>query len=101
MSHSQGHTSYDPTQNPQRYWDFSFVEIGQSDIPAMITGIKKTLANSHYYDKLYYNIEKVIYVGYDQGANAMLYSLAKQEQSLKNDVSAVVLIAPCAKMNIE
>ena len=31
----------------------------------------------------------------------MLYSLAKQEESLLPHISAVVLVAPCAKMNVE
>ena len=31
----------------------------------------------------------------------MLYSLAKQEKSLLPHISAVVLLAPCAKMNVE
>ena len=31
----------------------------------------------------------------------MLYSLAKQESHLTPDISAVVLIAPCAKMQVE
>lgn len=49
------------------------------DIPAMVREIKRTLKTDHYYDEYYHNIEKVLYIGYDQGANAMLYSLAKQE----------------------
>ena len=52
-------------RSPERYWDFSFAEIGMSDIPAMLTHVTKTLANSHFYDQFYYNIEKVIYIGYE------------------------------------
>ena len=72
-----------------------------SDIPAMVQGIKQKLVNTHYHDKFFYNIDKLIYIGYDQGANAMLYSLAKQESLLTPDISSVVLIAPCAKMEVE
>lgn len=79
MSHSQGHTNLDLERSPEKYWDFSFAEIGMSDIPAMITGVKKHLTENHFYDEHYNNIDKVLYIGYDQGANAMLYSLAKQE----------------------
>lgn len=101
MSHSQGHENIDLYQNSQSYWDFSFAEIGLYDIPAMVKGIKKTLDDQHYFDEYYHNIDKVLYIGYDQGANSMLYSLAKQESKLKHDISGVVLVAPCAKMNVE
>ena len=40
-------------------------------------------------------------MAYDQSANAMLYSLAKQESKLLKDVGGVVLVAPCAKMNVQ
>ena len=36
-----------------------------SDIPAMVRCIKETLVNSHYYDQFFYNIDKLIYIGYD------------------------------------
>ena len=50
VSHSQSHTHLDPEHNPEKYWDFSFAEIGMSDIPAMITGVKKQLETDHFYD---------------------------------------------------
>ena len=101
VSHSQGHAYFDLERDANRYWDFSFTEIGLYDIPAMVKQVKKTLQDDHFYDEFYHNIDQVLYLGYDQGANAMLYSLAKQEKRLLPDVSAVVLLAPCAKMNVE
>ena len=71
------------------------------DIPAMVKQIKRKLQDDHWFDEYYHNIDKVLYMGYDQGANAMLYSLAKQESRLNKDVSGVILVAPCAKMNVE
>ena len=101
MSHSQEHVRIDPLSHPQEYWDFSFAEIGLYDIPAMVSKVTKTLEVNHFSDERYHNIDKVIYMGYDQGANSILYSLAKQEKRLMQDISGVVLLAPCAKMNVE
>ena len=101
VSHSQGHIHLDPERNAHSYWDFSFAEIGLYDIPAMVKLVKRVLEKDHFFDESYHNIDKVLYLGYEQGANAMLYSLAKHEQGLLPHVSAAVLMSPCAKMNVE
>jgi hypothetical protein len=67
----------------------------------MVTKVKTILKDEHFSDERYHNIDKLIYMGYDQGANSILYSLAKQEKRLLHDISGVVLVAPCAKMNVE
>ena len=67
----------------------------------MVSKIKSTLRDDHFYDEYYYDIDKILYLGYEQAANAVLYSLAKQEAKLLKDIGAVVLMAPCAKMNVQ
>ena len=97
-SHSQRHIQYHPEKEPKKYWDFSFAEIGMHDLPAMIKEIKHQLREQHMEDDSYKNIDKLVYFGYDQGATAMLYGLAKKELEFLHDVSEVILMAPCAKM---
>ena len=83
-----------------KYWDFSFPEIGKYDIPAMVRTIKEELVEQHYYHVNYDNIDKILYIGYDMGASAMLYGLAHNEHVFTAGVSGAVLMAPCAKMNV-
>ena len=51
------------------------------------------------HDENYQSIDKLLFFGYDQGATAMLYGLAKKELEFLHDVNGVVLMAPCAKMH--
>ena len=45
--------------------------------------------------------DKVVYIGYDQGATALLYALAYKEDQLFHDyLRGAILLAPCIKMNI-
>lgn len=72
------------TQNKAKY-DFTFDQMGQSDLPAMIN---KILAVT--------NKPKITYIGYSQGTTEMTYGLARQEESyFVNVVAKAILLAPC------
>ena len=94
------HLTHDDSYLGHKYWDFSFAEIGRYDIPAMVHKVKTELKEQHYYNVHYDNIDKILYMGYDQGAAAMLYSLAHNEYNLMADISGTVLMAPCVKMSV-
>lgn len=44
--------------------------------------------------------DKIVYIGYDQGATQILYGLSYLENSFYKDyLRGAVLLAPCTKMN--
>ena len=63
--HSQGHSKYNVDRDASRYWDFSFAEIGNHDLPAMVKEIKHQLREKHFQDDTYDNIDKILFIGYD------------------------------------
>ena len=45
--------------------------------------------------------DKIVYIGYDQGATQLLYGLSYMEDSFYHDyLRGAVLMAPCTKMNV-
>jgi len=55
-----------PSSDDEKFWDFSFFEMGQYDLPAMIGGILSELPS--------YN--KLTYIGYSQGTSQMFTALS-------------------------
>lgn len=72
------------TQNAEKY-DFSFAELGVSDLPAMINKITEVSAQP-----------KVTYVGYSQGTTQMIYGLTQLEDTyFTNVLNKAIFLAPC------
>lgn len=88
VEHSLTHSKLDYQKNGKAYWNFSFAEIGKFDIPAMVSEIKRITEREDSKEvNLYAIVKKIQFVGYDQGATAMLYALAKQEGAFLEDIS--------------
>lgn len=83
---SRGHSSLDADSDPD-FWNFSFEEFGEKDIPAVGEHILKTSKSD----------TKLTIIGYSQGTTSLLYGMSIQSsaaQFYKDKVQNVVLLAP-------
>ncbi len=62
------HESLDPETDAEKYWDFSFIEMGRYDLEAEISFIKQLTG-----------VDKITYLGYGHGSTQMFYALAVRE----------------------
>ena len=60
---SLSHTELNAKKHGEKYFDFSFAELGKYDIPAVMN-----------YIRLHSKSDRVIYIGYQQGATSALYA---------------------------
>ena len=71
-------------ENAEKY-DFTWFEMGVSDLPAMINKVIEVSGQP-----------KVTYIGYSQGTSQMFYGLTQKEDDYFNDVlNKAILLAPC------
>ena len=63
--YSRGHTTYDPDLDGEEYFNYSFVEMGQYDIPAEIDKILEETGQ-----------DKISYIGHSQGTAQMFTALS-------------------------
>lgn len=99
---SSGHVKYDSghsCEDSEKYWDWSFSEIGLYDIPAMLKHIKYMI-NQEVEEPFIRHTDKVVFIGYDQGATSILYGLSYKENEMHDYLRGAILLAPCVKMNI-
>ena len=83
---SRGHTDLDPDSSTN-FWDFSFEEFGEKDLPAAVKHIL-TEKKDH---------EKLSLVGFSQGTTTIMYALSPESKSsayLYEHVSSATLLAP-------
>ena len=74
--------------------------MGKKDLPAMMKKIKYTIQQEVENPRILHT-DKIVYIGYDQGATQLLYGLAHMEyEFFKDYVRGAVLMAPCVKMNV-
>jgi len=63
-THSMHNVHYDHETQGERFWDWSFAEMGTQDIPAMLKQIKYTI-QQNVEDPHILHKDKIIYIGYD------------------------------------
>ncbi|XP_035456038.1 lipase 3-like [Spodoptera frugiperda] len=80
--HSRKHAAYDPTD--ERFWDFSWHEIGVYDLPAMIDYVLNVTEKS-----------SVKYIGYSQGTTSFFVMLSERPE-YNDKVSVMVALSPVA-----
>ena len=98
--HSLKHTHHDHVHDAEEFWNWSFAEMGTKDLPAMLKTIKYTIQQD-VEDPRIRHTDKIVYIGYDQGATQLLYGLSYLEDSFYKDyLRGAILLAPCTKMNI-
>ena len=83
---SLSHKSINVKKEAKKYFDFSFAELGKYDMPAVLNFVRSHAKS-----------ERVIYIGYQQGATSALYAYSKGPEAIfmKTMVSDVFLLAPC------
>ena len=87
-------------EDSEDYWNWSFAELGTYDLPALVRHIKYTI-DQPVSEPYIEHTDKIIYLGYDQGATQMLYGLSYLEDDFySNFIRGAILLAPCAKMNV-
>ena len=70
-------------QNKAKY-DFGWYEMGQFDVPAMLTKVTEVSG-----------VEKVTYIGYSQGTAQLFYALAVNEATINAKIDRAIMLAPC------
>ena len=99
-SHGLRHVMHHHEEDAERFWNWSFAEMGTQDVPAMIKTIKYTIEQQVDEPHIRHT-DKIVYIGYDQGATQLLYGLSYLEDSFyKHHLRGAVLMAPCTRMNI-
>lgn len=85
-SYSPGHMFYSQQSNPEKYFDYSFPDLGNHDLPAQLT---KALSVS--------GAQKLTYIGHSQGTSQMFYKLSKDEDLIASKVNLFVALAPVVR----
>ena len=79
--YSRNHISLDPDRDA-KFWNYSFVEMGMHDMPAIF----KFIANE--------TNQKINYIGHSQGGALMFAALAKREPTIVQNLDHFVALAP-------
>lgn len=82
------HSSFDESKTSQDYWDYSFIDMGDSDIPVMIQYVLNVTKQ-----------EKLAYVAHSQGTTQMYYALATNEEFFASRVSIFLAFGPVARVD--
>ena len=78
--HSRKHKTLDTES--KEFWDFSFVELGTYDLPAMI-GLALEVSGN----------EQLAYIGHSQGTSQMFFALTENKE-LESQLSMFIALAP-------
>ena len=84
---SRSHLDYDSSLNSE-YWEFSFDEIAQYDLPVVINYIKKR-------DK----VKKVTYIGHSQGTLIYFLSYMNNPEFLEKNIKKYVALGTVPNIN--
>ena len=67
------HSTIDPVASPKEFFDYSYAEIGEYDIPANLNYVKQHIRQGGM---------TVTYIGFAQGATALLYGASKPDKAM-------------------
>jgi len=81
---SRDHLWLDPDTDPE-FWNFSFQEIGEYDLPGCLDFLFSNRKESKF---------KVIILGHSQGTTIATYTLAEKHPIMNSKVSLFIAIAP-------
>lgn len=82
-TYSRAHVSLDPDHNEKKFWDFSWFDMGNHDLPAVIDMIQEQTEG-----------QKVAYIGHSQGTTQMFSGLSENEDYFKDKVPLFVALGP-------
>ncbi|XP_050441317.1 lipase 3-like [Adelges cooleyi] len=86
-TYSRGHVTLDPSKDAEKFWDFSWHEMGVIDMPNMIDYILEVTGEPD-----------VSYVGHSMG-NAIFYVMCSERPEYAQKVRAMASMAPIAFLN--
>ena len=86
-SFSNTNTHLDSKKDAEKFYNFSFAELGIHDVPAQLDKVR---AISH--------MDKVTYVGHSQGTTQMFYALAHDQQKIMDKVNLFAALAPVTRI---
>ena len=75
------------TADPQSYFNYSFQDLGQHDLPTQINFVWS-----------FTGVEKLTYLGHSQGTSQMYYGLATNQDFFLKRVNLFVALAPVVRM---
>jgi pimeloyl-ACP methyl ester carboxylesterase len=81
-----GHTTLNPSKD-EKYWEFSFVEMGDYDAPAQVDHVRKVTGQ-----------DKISYVGHSQGTTQMFYSISDRPDFWKERLNLFTALAPVTRL---
>lgn len=84
---SRHHRSINPDRNPSKFFDFSFEDLANYDVPAQINKVIQVTGRP-----------TISYVGHSQGTSQMFAALAKNKDFISNRINFFGALAPIAKM---
>ena len=84
---SRSHLDYDSSLNSE-YWDFSFDQMAQYDLPAVINYVKEKD-----------NVEKVYYIGHSQGTLIFFLAYMNDPEFLEKNIEKFVALGTVPNVN--
>jgi pimeloyl-ACP methyl ester carboxylesterase len=78
----------DPDVHVDKYWDFSFQEMAQYDLPALFNYVLSKV-----------NVDSVTYIGHSQGTTQLLAALCENSDFFKTRLNLAILLAPVARID--
>jgi len=85
--YSRKHKTLNPDSNSE-FWDFSYIELGKYDIPAMID-----------YVLLVSKAEKLTFFGHSQGTMQIFFASIYLNEYLSQRVNGIIALGPAAKLD--
>jgi len=86
--YSRKHVSLDPDTDKAEYFDYSFDDLGEYDLPAQVSMVKQQTG-----------VDKVTYMGHSQGTSQMFYASTTNQDWITANVNLFVACAPVTRMN--
>jgi pimeloyl-ACP methyl ester carboxylesterase len=90
--YSRNHKTLDPEKDKNKFWEFSFHEMGKYDLPAMIKFIQeKTKSTKN-------EIKKITYVGHSQGTSQLFAGLTLLPEFFENSLNGFIALGPVTSL---
>ena len=86
--YSRRHVKLDPDVDAEKFFDFSFVELGKYDLPAMIDFVRRVT-----------NVDKVTYIAHSQGTTQMFFALAEMQEQMAERINLFIALGPVVTLN--
>jgi pimeloyl-ACP methyl ester carboxylesterase len=85
--YSRNNTKLSPDQFLGKFWDFSYEQMAQFDVPAVLQYVTAVTGQP-----------KVVFIGHSQGTTQMFAALASNEAEVRSRVALFVALAPVSSL---